>query len=84
MASVDGEEAGETEQGIVGQRGPHGATDGAVLAHHLAAELRRALEKESAAVRDGNGNTYFPVDGFVIWQAAELREGHLSLSDQHI
>lgn len=53
-----------------------------VLAHHLAAELRRALEKESAAVRDGNGNTYFPVDGFVIWQAAELLEGHLSLSDQ--
>jgi len=33
-------------------------------------------------VRDGNGNTYFPVDGFVIWQAAELLEGHLSLSDQ--
>nr|DAJ51094.1 MAG TPA: hypothetical protein [Caudoviricetes sp.] len=35
-------------------------------------------------MRDGNGNTYFPVDGFVIWQAAELLEGHLSLSDQRI
>ena len=50
-----------------------------------AGHLRRRVQLcGTATVRDGNGNTYFPVDGFVIWQAAELLEGHLSLSDQHI
>lgn len=68
--------------GIVGPMGAYGASNDTGLAQHLIAELRKAMDAESMAQRDANGNKYVPVDYFVVWQTVELLERHVLLTDQ--